>query len=33
VSPEQWDELIKRIVQREVDPYTAAEMLLRGMMH
>jgi len=33
VSPEQWDELIKRIVQREVDPYTAAEMLLRGIMH
>jgi LAO/AO transport system kinase len=32
VSPEQWDELIERIVRREVDPYTAAETLMRGMM-
>jgi len=31
VSPEQWDELIERIVRREVDPYTAAEKLLREM--
>lgn len=30
IAPEQWDELIKRIVRREVDPYTAAETLLRG---
>jgi LAO/AO transport system kinase len=28
VSPEEWDALIERIVRREVDPYTAAEMLL-----
>lgn len=33
VSPERWDELIERIVRREVDPYTAAETLLRGIMH
>jgi len=31
VSPERWDELIERIVRREVDPYTAAEKLLREM--
>ncbi len=31
VAPEQWDELIERIVRREVDPYTAAEKLLREM--
>ena len=31
ISPEQWDELIERIVRREVDPYTAAEELLREM--
>ncbi|MBC7249662.1 MAG: methylmalonyl Co-A mutase-associated GTPase MeaB [Anaerolineae bacterium] len=30
IAPEQWDELIERMVRREVDPYTAAEMLLRG---